>query len=279
MTAALSRDRDTYVITAQTLGKASDAEAVIATLSDALTDWLNTAEVSAIEFAHRIIIDDRPTTGLPFADDKALHVDSQSGGADHDDALATFHAGHAWIRIAGLPGGDNLITGWLDTVKAAFARRSETLGYPADIWESPFVQLGESAVTSLALSDPKWIPAYTDLLALWDLGHEVHQQPTITALFETHGWSDDLRALLIARAGLDSQHGPEQIFGDLRAPLARILSDADFTDFYRDALTAFQQDTKDWLDWPPDAQSQKTFAIDGTLLDIAATMPSHKAGS
>ena len=267
----LSFENHVYMVRSSAVTTAADATDVVHTLERALQDWRTKG--GADEFMHRIEMEGLAAICLPVPTESAVQEDMRFGKGAHAEMVQALQPGWFWLHVVRLDGGDQAVMRWLEAVKAAFAAKGEY----ESLWEMGEVgmQLGESAVMPLALRDARWIPAYMEFLALWDLGHEVNQQPTINAMFEAHGWSDAMRALLIERVRIDGQHGTDQVFGELRGALAALLPPEEFTAFYHDALSAFRASTTSWLGWPLAENSKKTFSIDGPLVAIADALPSN----
>ena len=260
----VSRDGLVHVLQTGEVADVAAAKVVVDALKGALAEAVKAGDY--IEFRHRIVFQGK-VNGSPVPDN-AMHMD-MVGDAQMADAMAP---GQFWLHVAGLPGGADVVRDWLDHVDAVYVAETEKLGFEAELWEAGEVglQLGESAVMPLMLQDAEWIDAYIRLMERWDLGHEVNQGPTIDAAFTRYGWTEAVERLLIARVVVDSQHGAEQVFDAMRGRLSAAMDDNALNAFYRKALAAFHEATKDFMEWPPNDDSAAVFGITGPLRNLAA---------
>jgi hypothetical protein len=263
-------------VEAGSVGDAARAQAVVEALEVALDHCL--AEEDYPHFRYHVLFDERPDGWAVTPE--ALTEDARGAGAEPElaDTRAAYTAEVAegtqacafWAHVGRLEGGAEVVRQWLATVEAAFAK--VPFNEPWEMGEAG-LQLGETAVMALALENVAWVPAYTRLLTFWDLGHEVHQRFTIDALYARHGWCPEIRALLRTRAETDSQWGAEQVFADYPAILAKDISPQDWDAFFLDALAGFRDACADWMVWPPEENTCRTFGIAGRVKALADSLP------
>lgn len=258
-----------YILRVATVANAQHAWAVSAKLKEAVALW-RADKSSEPFFRHRIDIADLVHEGAPL-DLVALHPDYREGKFEHPYIVDSLQPGWFWRHTASLPDGADVVRDWLEFVRRTCEDAAQNY---QDLWESDTgLGFGASAVLPLVLEDPAWLEEYAAMLAHWDLGHEVHEVTAINFLYDKYGWSQGMRALLIARVAADGQHQTAQVFADFRPKLESDLSAEEFMAFYRDALAAFREAMLQFLDWPLSDISKKTFSIDGPLVAIADALP------
>lgn len=130
-----------------------------------------------------------------------------------------------WTHVGANPKYHDLAKNWLNEVAALFIYADET-GARYDILEYDEAQFAEPAASILAVSDVSFVPYYTKLLGLWDMGHEVSQLDTINAIFDKYGVCPETEELMICRMdvgigqyGIDNMEhfypALEERYGDL----------------------------------------------------------------
>ena len=113
-----------------------------------------------------------------------------------------------WQAVVQQPTLRPRITAIVDRVVAILVSAGEY----QSVWEDDETQLGEPMVSLLALMDREFIPAYTKLLAVWDMDHEVEQLEAIEAIFDAHGVCEETEALLFCRVVTNpGQHSGDQL--------------------------------------------------------------------
>ncbi|MGB5988304.1 MAG: hypothetical protein WBG43_00975 [Marinifilaceae bacterium] len=74
------------------------------------------------------------------------------------------------------------------------------------IWESDEYQLIENALYKCALTDKKYIVAFSNILFVWDMSHEVNQYDEVAAIIKKYAWCSEIEDLIIARSTCGGQH-------------------------------------------------------------------------
>ena len=99
-----------------------------------------------------------------------------------------------WAEAALHPALTLRIEAWADRL-AALVDYANTLPLSTEgLWEFDTCLLGEPGLTTLAIADERFVPLYTRMMSLWDLGHAVEQFDVIRALVERYGLTADLEA-------------------------------------------------------------------------------------
>lgn len=227
-------------------------------------------EYGNLIFQHAVIIDDIKSNGLPLPNWNSLAIEPTASEVEQQQLLNAFQPGWFWLHVGLLDAGWDVVERWVSIIENISQKNTDTWGNKPGIWEDEGgVALGESAVLCLAMRDKKWLPLYSRLMNVWDLGHEVHTRSSINALFNKYGLIAPMADLLVQRVSVDGQHGPRQVFGTLRDDIRRMLPENQFDAFYDRALSAFRDSTKAWMDWPPDERNLEKFAITDDLREIA----------
>lgn len=104
------------------------------------------------------------------------------------------------------------------------------------IYESEETQLGEPAISSLAMKHRSFVPLYNRFLDLWDLNHGVYQPGVIAFLVKIHGKCPEIEDMLL---NMVLKHGGD---GDLieyntRPFLEEIYGDFPESDLFRRMVT------------------------------------------
>jgi len=89
----------------------------------------------------------------------------------------------AWATFAESADAVSFFVGWFTRIENLLGK-TETFDA---IYESDELQLGEVALSFLALKNKTFLPVYNRFLNLWDLGHSVHVDDTIMYIFKVHG--------------------------------------------------------------------------------------------
>ncbi|OKO70854.1 hypothetical protein AC628_29870 [Bradyrhizobium sp. NAS96.2] len=79
------------------------------------------------------------------------------------------------------------------TLQLAETNRRST----GSLWEHDETQFGEPVATHLALLDVEFVPYYTRLLRLWDMGHEVHTGGFVDDIVEKHSIRAETEELIL----------------------------------------------------------------------------------
>jgi len=148
-----------------------------------------------------------------------------------------------WDRVAAFPPCWPAASTFLETI-LSFNDREPDDPYAYEGWEEDELQICEVAVTALAVVDLQFVPLYLRFLKYWDLGHEVFQTQEITAICNRHGWCDEIEELLITRASIDGQHGPEQVVFEQRDFIKAHCRPLDGSPFFRRLVTAMDRFNK-----------------------------------
>jgi hypothetical protein len=80
-----------------------------------------------------------------------------------------------------------------ETLKLAESRSLAT----ASLWEHDETQFGEPLLTYLSLIDVQFVPFYTRLLRLWDMGHAVHQGEAVTEIINKYKITPETEDLIL----------------------------------------------------------------------------------
>jgi hypothetical protein len=112
------------------------------------------------------------------------------------------------------------------------------------IFEDEMYQLGQVAVSTLAMTDIRFVPHYIRFLKSWDLGHEVMQSQDIEQIFSAHGICPETEELLYVRA-VETGYGTGQI--EVLFPVLQAHY-GDFTksDLFRKIVRALHAKDRAW---------------------------------
>ncbi len=106
--------------------------------------------------------------------------------------VIAFHA--SWIASDALR---PRLRKWFERMETALSAAHADGG--DTIWESDEVQLGQTILAMLAVSDVSNVPYYTRFTALWDLDHETTQFAETEAIIGAHGICEETERLLYCR--------------------------------------------------------------------------------
>lgn len=104
----------------------------------------------------------------------------------------------AWQNLIAEPAMREPLAAWLGQVVSLVKEANDTLS--SCFSEHDEIQFGEIPATYLAAADKRYVPIYTNLLDVWDLGHAVSQFDIVEQLVELHGKNTDTDALTAAVA-------------------------------------------------------------------------------
>lgn len=123
-----------------------------------------------------------------------------------------------WDNALSFPGTRDRVRKWVKSLENVLKRSDDGAG---DLWEHDETQFGEAILTYLAVMDAEFVPAYTNLLRLWDMDHEVHQNAAITAMVERHGLTPEVETLLYVRVAVKPGQTGADIIEELLPRLDR----------------------------------------------------------
>lgn len=226
-----------YCITADTIKNSEQANKIVDLLEQGLKKC--PVKYGNLFFHHSVIIGDQKSNDLPLQDWSVFFQGLEMSENERESIKRAFQPGWFWLHVGALEGGWDVVERWVSILEGISRENTDDWGNKPGLWEDEDgVAIGESALLSLVMREQRWLPLYTRLLKIWDLGHEVHTRSSINAIVRTHGWSAPMADLLVQRVAVDGQHGPRQVFGDLRGSIKKMLTENDYQAFYARALGA-----------------------------------------
>lgn len=136
----------------------------------------------------------------------------QHGFYGGDDVPWVTFCPEFWDSACSFPKTHERVKAWVKRLESVL-KRSEAYGRSTEsLWEHDETQFGEPIITHLASTHLEFVPNYTNMLRLWDLGHEVSQNWGIARIIGAHGFAPEVEALLYVRVAINpGQHGPDLI--------------------------------------------------------------------
>ncbi|UWR16690.1 hypothetical protein [Sulfitobacter sp. M368] len=104
----------------------------------------------------------------------------------------------AWQKLIAIPAMREPLAAWLGSV-VSLIKENQDKQFKS-ISEHDLTQFGEVPASYLAFADKGYVPIYTDLLGVWDLGHAVSQFGVVEQLIAAHGENADTNSLKAAVA-------------------------------------------------------------------------------
>jgi len=102
-----------------------------------------------------------------------------------------------WTKASAVPHLRQRTKDWLVRLERTL-KLAETHSRSTDsLWEHDETQFGEPLATHMALLDVEFVPYYTRLLRLWDMGHEVHTGGFVDDIVNKHGIRAETEELIL----------------------------------------------------------------------------------
>ena len=109
------------------------------------------------------------------------------------------------------------------------------------LYESEEAQLGEPALSALAMRYPAFLHTYSRFLDLWDLDHGVHHSEMISFFLKIHGVCPEIEAILMKMVTKYGGDG-DLIEHNARPFLEEIYGDFPESDLFRRMVTEMHAD-------------------------------------
>ncbi|MBY6155719.1 hypothetical protein KUV47_21055 [Vannielia litorea] len=115
----------------------------------------------------------------------------------------------AWGRLLKFPDLFARMEAWFGEVEKLLASRQGD-----GIFEHDEIHFAELPISTFALAHRHFVPAYTRIMAQWDMDHEVNQEEVIAGLVRRHGITPETEELLYLRTvEVPGQVGEGQVIG------------------------------------------------------------------
>ncbi|MCK7615112.1 hypothetical protein [Roseibium sediminicola] len=135
-----------------------------------------------------------------------------------------------WDNARSFPRTRDRVRSWVKSLETVLRRTVDRAG---ELWEHDETQFGEAILTYLAVMDAVFVPAYTNLLRLWDMDHEVHQNAAILAMVERHGFTPEVETLLYVRVAVKPGQTGADIIEELLPRLDRAYGGFTGSDLFK----------------------------------------------